>query len=84
MQYSNEQLNITVMEKSIKKRRNYRITIILKDEIIDETFETQNVAINTVKDMRDLFPDIFVGGAVEEKRKKWKIIWTTSSITKKN
>ena len=32
--------------------------------------------------MRDLFPDIFVGGAVEEKRKKWEVIWTAGS--KKN
>ena len=74
------------MEKStkIKKRRNYRITIILKDEIIVEKFETQGVAMNTVTDMRDLFPYIFIGGAVEEKRKEWKVIWTVSSITKKN
>lgn len=66
-----------------KKKRNYRITIILKDEIIVENFKTEWAAMNTVSNMRDLFPEVFVGGAVEEKRKKWKIIWTVSSKTER-
>lgn len=63
-------------------KRNYRITVIFKDEIVVERFETQEGAMKTVTAMRDLFPDIFVGGAVEKKRKKWKVIWTADS--KKN
>lgn len=57
-------------------KRDYRMTIILADEIMVERFETQEGAIKTVTGMRDLFPDMFVGGAVERKRKKWKVIWT--------
>ena len=68
---------------NMKIKRNYRITIILKDEIIIEKFETQRVAMNTVANMRDLFPNTFVGGAVEEKQKKWKVIWTADSIKKR-
>ena len=61
---------------NIKKGRNYRITIIFKDEIIVEKFETQAIAIKTVNNMKELFPKMFVGGAVEERRKKWEVIWT--------
>ena len=61
-------------------KRNYRITIIFKDEIIVEKFETQIIAMKTVINMRDLFPNIFVGGAVEERRKKWEVIWTAQKI----
>lgn len=73
LQYRKKQ-QITVMEK----KRNYRITIILSDEIIVERFETEEGARKTVNDMRELFPKMFVGGAVEEKQKKWKVIWTAS------
>lgn len=43
-----------------------------------EKFETQEGAIKTVNSMKDLFPDNFVGGAVEKKQKKWKVIWTAN------
>ena len=59
-----------------KIKRNYRMTIILNDEIMVERYETQEGAMKTVTSMRDLFPNMFVGGAVEEKQKKWKVIWT--------
>lgn len=52
------------------------MTIIFSNEIIVERFETQEGAMKTVTGMRDLFPNIFVGGAVEIKRKTWKVIWT--------
>lgn len=72
---------ITVMEKlkDIEKKRNYRVTIIFNDEIVIETFETQEGAMKTVNNFRDLFPKTFVGGAVEKKQKQWKVIWTASS-----
>jgi hypothetical protein len=60
-----------------EKKKNYRITIILTDDIIVEQYETQEGAIKTVTNIRDLCPNMFVGGAVEEKQKKWKVIWTT-------
>lgn len=63
----------------IKVRRNYRITIIYKDEVIRERFETEDGAKKTVTSMRDLFPEIFVSGCVEKKRKRWKVIWTTGT-----
>lgn len=58
------------------KRKNYRITIIFKDQIITEKFYREDIAKNTVASMKDLFPGLFVGGAVEEKDKTWKVIWT--------
>ena len=52
------------------------MTIIFSDEIMIQKFETQEGAMKTVTSMRELFPDTFVGGAVEKKQKKWKVIWT--------
>lgn len=57
-------------------KRNYRITIIFKDEIIVERFETEFVAKKTIREMKELFPKIYIGGALEEKGKRWKVIWT--------
>ena len=66
------------MEEETKapEKRNYRITIILKDEIIVERFETERIAISTIEKMKELFPKSFFGGAVEKKGKGWKVIWT--------
>ena len=58
------------------EKKNYRITIIFKDEITVEKFETQFIAIETIKKMKTLFPNIFIGGALEEKSKGWHVIWT--------
>ena len=59
-----------------KTKRNYRITIIFKDEITVERFETQFVAMNTIKQMKVLFPNIFIGAALEVKEKSWRVMWT--------
>lgn len=67
---------------NVKKKKNYRVTIILKDEIINVKFYRQGLAMETVASMRKLFPDIFVGGAIEEKRKKWEVIWTLGPVVK--
>ena len=58
------------------EKRNYRITIIFKDEITVETFETEFIAMETIKRMKILFPKIFIGGALEKKCKSWKVMWT--------
>ena len=55
--------------------RNYRITIIFKDEILVERFETEYVAKKTITQFKELFPNQFIGGALEEKHKKWNVIW---------
>lgn len=60
-----------------EKKRKYRITIIMKDEVTVEEFYREDIAIKTVETMKVLLPEIFVGGAVEEKRGKWKVIWTS-------
>ena len=84
-----KKLNIFAMQKSqlkfivMERKKKYRITIILTDEIIVENFETQEIAKKTVTGMRELFPNMFVGGAIEEKDKEWKVIWTTDPISKK-
>lgn len=62
-------------ENKTSRKKNYRITIIFKDEITIETFETEFVAMETIKKMKILFPNIFIGGALEEKRKSWTVIW---------
>lgn len=78
-----KQLKLTIMRKetnvisaSATEKRNYKITIILKDEIIVERFETEFVAKKTIEEMKKLLPKAFVGGALEEKTKKWNVIWT--------
>lgn len=63
-------------ENNISRKKNYRITIIFKDEITVEKFETEFVAMETIKKMKILFPSIFIGGALEEKCKGWRVIWT--------
>ena len=63
-------------------KRNYRITMIFTDEIVVERFETEDIAIKTVTNVKELLPNIFVGGAIEKKGKKWEVIWTTGA--KKN
>ena len=71
-------IKIAVMEENadITKKENYRITIILKDEIITEKFYRRGPAMETVATMRKLFPNVFVGGAIEERKKRWEVIWT--------
>lgn len=66
------------MRKETKstEKRDYRITMILKDEIITETFYNEYIAKDTIRGMKDLFPNLFIGGALEEKKKKWHVIWT--------
>ena len=59
-----------------KTKKNYRITIIFKDGITVEKFETELGAMNTIKQMKVLFPTIFIGGAVEVKEKSWRVMWT--------
>mgnify|MGYP000370607894 FL=1 len=57
-------------------KKNYRITIIFKDEITVERFETEFVAMNTIKQMKVLFPNIFIGAALEVKERSWRVMWT--------
>lgn len=56
-------------------KEKYRITIIVKGEIIVERFYQENVAKDTIKKMKELCPNQFIGGALEEKRKSWNVIW---------
>lgn len=60
------------MEETKKK---YRITIIFKDEILVEKFETEFGAMETIKKMKIVFPRIFIGGALEVKEKSWRVMW---------
>lgn len=64
------------MKEMSDKRRNYRITIIFKDQIMIEKFYREDIAKTTVTNMKELFPGTFVGGAIEEKHKTWRVIWT--------
>ena len=62
-------------ETNNSEKRNYRITIIVKDEIIVERFQNEYIAKDTIRKMKELFPNTFIGGALEEKRKSWDVIW---------
>jgi len=64
-------------EKSTnRKRLNYRITVILQDKVITDKLSNQEVAVNKIIRLRDLYPEIFIGGALEKRGKKWEVIWT--------
>lgn len=78
LQYRKKQLKLTIMEKGTKtsEKRNFRITIIFIDEIVVETFENEYIARDTIKNMKELFPTMFIGAALEEKSKSWNVIWT--------
>ena len=41
-----------------------------------EKFYREDIAKKTVTNMKELFPKLFVGGALEEKSKGWNVIWT--------
>lgn len=71
-------IKLTIMEKETKtsEKRNFRITIIFKDEITIEKFQNEYIARDTIKKMKELFPTIFIGAALEEKSKSWNVIWT--------
>ena len=60
----------------ITKERNYRITIIFKDGITVEKFYEERIAKDTISNMKNLVPSMFVGAALEEKSKGWDVIWT--------
>lgn len=66
------------MEKDNKtsKKRNYRITIIFKDGITVEKFYEERIAKETIRSMKELFPSLFKGAALEEKSNRWNVIWT--------
>lgn len=57
-------------------KKNYRITIIFKDQIMIERFYREDIAKKTVTSMKELFPNLFIGAALEEKSKSWNVIWT--------
>lgn len=59
-----------------RKRFNYRITVILQDEVITDKLSDQEAAVNTIIGLRDLYPEAFIGGALEKRGKEWEVIWT--------
>lgn len=63
------------MKEMSDKKRNYRITIMFKNQIMIEKFYREDIAKTTVANMKKLFPDSFVSGALEEKHKTWEVIW---------
>lgn len=71
-------IKLTIMGKETKtsEKRNFRITIIFKDEITVERFQNEYIARDTIKKMKELFPTLFIGAALEEKGKSWNVIWT--------
>lgn len=73
-----KQLKLTIMKEKTKdsEKGKYRITILLKDGITVERFQNEYIARDTIRAMKDLFPNMFIGGALEEKSRGWKVTWT--------
>lgn len=75
-------LKFTIMEKQIKRSiknpmiQNYRITVIFKDEVIKAKFNTKELAKITIEKFKELYPELYLSGALEEKSKRWEVIWT--------
>ena len=65
------------MEKQIKNPmvQNYRITVIFKDEVVRIKFNTKELAKITIEKFKELYPNLYLSGALEEKREKWRVIW---------
>jgi hypothetical protein len=78
LQYRKKTIKLTIMKKENKtsEKRNFRITIIFKDAITVERFQNEYIARDTIRKMKELFPTIFIGAALEEKSKSWNVIWT--------
>lgn len=78
LQYRKKQLKLTIMKKENEtlKQKNYRITVITKSDIIVKEFYNDNEAMDTITKMKELFPNSFIGGALEKKDKRWNVIWT--------
>lgn len=66
------------MKKEVRTsgKRNYKLTIIFKDGITVEKFYEERIAKDTIRSMKELFPSLFIGAALEEKSNKWNVIWT--------
>lgn len=78
MQNRNKQLKLTIMKKGTRnsEKEYYRITVIFKDEIIVDKYDNESTARDTIKKMKELYPKLFVGAALEEKFRSWCVIWT--------
>lgn len=72
-----KQLKLTIMGKQIKnpKEKNYRITVVLKDEVRRTNFNTKEKARFKMEQLKELYPKSYIIGALEEKRKKWEVTW---------
>ena len=74
------------MEKQIKSSiknpmvQNYRITVIFKDEVIRAKFNTKELAKSTIEKFKELYPELYLTGALEEKRKRWEVVWVLTKI----
>ena len=74
-------LKYTIMEKQIKRSiknpmvQNYRITVVFKDEVIRVKFNTKELAKSTIEKFKELYPELYLSGAIEEKRKRWEVTW---------
>lgn len=81
LQYRKKQLKHTIMEKQVKNSikspmvQNYRITVIFKDEVIRVRFNTKELAKKTIEKFKELYPELYLSGALEEKRKRWEVAW---------
>lgn len=72
-----KQLKITIMERQIKnpREKNYRITVILKNEVRKTNFNTKEKARFKMEQLKKLYPKAYLIGALEEKREKWEVTW---------
>ena len=56
-------------------KKNYRITVIFKNEVIRAELVSKTVAKSSIRQLKELYPNEFISGALEEKRQSWEVIW---------
>lgn len=60
----------------VLEQKNYRMTIIFIDEVVKAKFYDKYQAMDTIKKMKEEFPDLFMCGVIEERNRSWEVIWT--------
>ena len=54
---------------------DYRITVVFKNKVIRVKFATKAVAKSTIQKLKELFPNEFISGTLEEHKQSWEVIW---------
>lgn len=79
MRFQKKYVYLQCNQKTIIMESNYRITVILKEDVLREEFATKEIAKGAIVVLQKLYPDKFISGALEERGKWWKVIWVLTN-----